>query len=376
VLIRLVLSDLVGSVGGIARFGRLLVEAAREFVVERGELEVFALVDSPSSPLPEWLEGVRYFPSARSRRTHVLRLVAAASRRRADLCLVGHLNQVVLGPIAAGKYGVMLYGIEAWSRRSRMIRGALKRAQGLVGITQHTLRGATAANGLSPAQPRFVLPCALDPDFELASPAPGRDDVVRLLSTSRLTRGDRYKGIDETLAAVARLAASGLRLRYTIVGDGDDRPRLERLATSLGIGELVTFRGRVSDAELASEVASCDLFVLPSANEGFGIVYLEAMARSKPVIAARAGGAPEVVLDGETGVLVPPFDARALADAIQLLARDASLRVRLGEAGRARLDANFRYAQFRERAFEIFEALLKAPSPVAARRTETAMEGA
>ena len=131
----------------------------------------------------------------------------------------------------------------------------------------------------------MVQPNALDPQFEAGvTPTPALEPGV-ILAVSRLVTADSYKGVDHLIAAIPaiRAAVSGARLR--VIGDGNDRPRLEALAAEQPPGG-VEFMGRVSDRALREHLASCQLFALPSRSEGFGLVYLEAMANGKPCIAA------------------------------------------------------------------------------------------
>jgi len=127
-----------------------------------------------------------------------------------------------------------------------------------------------------------------------------------------------------------------------IAGDGPDRPRLEAIA--LRLGGNVTFLGRVDDMTLNAAFAGARAFVLPSAGEGFGLVYLEAMAHALPCVAAKAGGAPEVVLDGETGVVVPPRHIGALSEAIERVWGEAG--EAMGQRGRERLERSFMFERY------------------------------
>jgi glycosyltransferase involved in cell wall biosynthesis len=126
-------------------------------------------------------------------------------------------------------------------------------------------------------------------------------------------------------------------------------PRLKRLATELRVSQHINFRGFVSDSELRAAYAACDVFVLPSAKEGFCLVYLEAMAECKPVVAANAGGVPDVVVDGETGVLIPPGDVGALTEALLTLLDNPEMQRQLGAAGAARVQTHFSFEQFVQR---------------------------
>lgn len=147
------------------------------------------------------------------------------------------------------------------------------------------------------------------------------------------------KSLGTLLAAMARLRAIYPEARLRLVGHGPEEEHLHRLATRLGLDGAVAFLGHVSLAMLAAEYRNADVFCLPSRQEGFGIVFLEAMAAGLPIVACQAAAVPEVVADGETGLLVPPLDPAALAAALARLADDAALRWRLGMAGRDRVAA-------------------------------------
>jgi len=155
-----------------------------------------------------------------------------------------------------------------------------------------------------------------------------------------------WKGQDDFLRAAARVAANDPRVHFFVVGGvltdphtrrqiGDYRARLDALASELGIADRVTFTGQRSD--VPSVMAGLDVFVLASHNEPFGNVMLEAMAVGTPIVATAAGGALEIVVEGETGLLVQPRSPDALAAAIARLVPDADLRQRFGRAGYERL---------------------------------------
>ena len=141
------------------------------------------------------------------------------------------------------------------------------------------------------------------------------------------------------------------RSRLRVVGTGPELPTLEHLVVELGLGDRAALLGHVPFERLATEYRSADVFCLPSLQEGFGIVFLEAMAAGLPVVACRAAAVPEVVPDGECGILVPTGDVPALASALERLLGDQAERRRLGTAGRrrvARYDAPIVAGEFLE----------------------------
>jgi phosphatidylinositol alpha-1,6-mannosyltransferase len=165
-----------------------------------------------------------------------------------------------------------------------------------------------------------------------------------LLSVGRL---QRRKGHDLVIEALARAPSrTGPTWHYVIAGDGQERARLERLATSLCVRDKVTFAGEISSDDLPRFYAACDVFVLPNRIdegdlEGFGIVFLEAAATGRAVIGGRSGGVPEAVADNETGLLVSGTDVSELLTAIARLAGDPGLRRQLGDRGRRRVLESF-----------------------------------
>lgn len=160
-------------------------------------------------------------------------------------------------------------------------------------------------------------------------------DVVAI----SVTRVTREKGLSVLCDAVEVLERHGERaLKVLVVGNGPDLPRLQARASASVPGRIV-FAGQRYD--VPALLAISDLFVLPSLHENLSNALLEAMHAARAVIATRVGGNPEVVIPGETGLLVPPFDAGALADAMRFLASAGAERDRMGEAGRSRVAEEF-----------------------------------
>ena len=141
-----------------------------------------------------------------------------------------------------------------------------------------------------------------------------------------------------------------------VAGRGPLEPALKSYVRELGLGDAVRFLGFVSPVQKAIEDAA--IVVVPSLGEGFGMVALEAMERARPVIASAVGGLPEIVADGETGLVVAPADADALADAIVALAGDLPRAAEMGAAARARALAEFTPERCVERVEELYERAL------------------
>ncbi len=186
--------------------------------------------------------------------------------------------------------------------------------------------------------------------LELADGAP-----VALVLAALVVR----KGIDVLLEALADARLGALVL--LVAGEGPEREALAARARSLGLGPRARFLGRRDDREAL--LAACDLLCLPSRHEGLGVAALEAMAAGRPVVATNVGGLGEAVVDGRTGLLVPPDDAPALADALARLCADAALRERLGRAGPGRVAEGFRAEQMVAAYEALYRAVLAAGGP-------------
>ncbi len=168
-------------------------------------------------------------------------------------------------------------------------------------------------------------------------PPPG-GEVLRLICVARF---QEKKGLDTLVEACGLLRDRGVAFRLDLIGDGPERAALEARVERLGLGDQVAFPGPLAQEEVARALAASHLFVMPCRRDrsgdmdGIPTVFMEAMASGRPVVSCAVSGVPELVRDGETGVLVPPDDPPALAEAIARLARDPALRARLGVQGRA-----------------------------------------
>jgi glycosyltransferase involved in cell wall biosynthesis len=195
-----------------------------------------------------------------------------------------------------------------------------------------------------------IVHYGIDPDGEPAAYAAG---VPRLLCVGRLIP---IKGHIVLLRAFAAARKELPALELQIAGRGALEPALKALARELGVADAVSFLGHVTPIQAAIERAA--VVVVPSMGEGFGMVALEAMERSRPVIAAAVGGLGELVRDGETGILVPPGEAEPLRDAIVRVAGNLELARSMGEAGRRRALTRFLQAFCTERTELLYEDAL------------------
>jgi phosphatidyl-myo-inositol dimannoside synthase len=245
----------------------------------------------------------------------------------------------------------ILCGIEAWVPVRPTERWALGSGR-LVAISEHTARRFKAAN------PAFA--CAhvdvCHPGLPPASSGGGAATLAgppAALIVGRMARGERYKGHELLIDLWPRVQRAHPSAQLWMVGDGDDRQRLEALARDRGLGDAVIFAGAVSERELDDLYRRCRFFVLPSRDEGFGLVFLEAMRAGKACVGSR-GAAEEIIDHGTTGLIVDAHRPDDVCAAMIRLFSDAALCAAMGRAGADRFTARFTDVAFAKR----FDALV------------------
>jgi phosphatidyl-myo-inositol dimannoside synthase len=166
--------------------------------------------------------------------------------------------------------------------------------------------------------------------------------------------------METLISELPRLLHERTDLQLVAVGEGDDQTWLEQIAEGCGVRKHLHFMTGLTYPQLAACYVACEIFALPSRGEGFGLVYLEAMARGKPVIGGAHGGAPEVIDDGKTGYLVQHGDVPQLATSIQTLLADPVLAKEMGARGRERIERDFRFNVFAKSLKKILRELCES----------------
>lgn len=365
--ILLLLPELFESAGGIQMFCRALCYAASQWAQKNGaEVSAIVLNDNAAPDTRYIDDGFHsYTTCGGSKAKFIKSYLKQAATYAPDLVIIGHiaLSPLLLVPGAMkrrAKSCVMAYGIEAWRELSPLEKRALQKADRLLAISEFTRSELLKRNPL-PESKVELFPCSLDP-YWMASDLPSSEitSPPLLLTVSRLNQTDSYKGVDSVIESLAAVVAEAGAVDYRIVGGGDDMARLQRLAERRGVAQYVTFTGGLTDDHLRELYNSCSLFVMPSEAEGFGIVFLEAMAYSKPVIGGAHAGTPSVVKHDETGLLVERTDIDGIAQAITRILKDEDLRLRLGRAGYNRLVDRFTFQSFEANLDALLKTCLKS----------------
>jgi phosphatidyl-myo-inositol dimannoside synthase len=258
---------------------------------------------------------------------------------------------------------VMAHGVEVWKTLPALRRRALATADLVLAPSQYTAQRLVDVQGVAREKVRR-LPWPLSPTFlrfaDASSHLPLPQDFPSgqvILTVGRWSAAERYKGADELIAALASLAKSFPNVHLVAVGGGDDLPRLRKLAIDSGVESRVHFFEGLNREQTAACYSHADIFALPSTGEGFGLVFLEAMAFSKPIVGVAAGGATDVIEDGVNGILAPPANADALRRALERLLESESLRVELGRRGSQIVREKYTFPAFQAALERILDEL-------------------
>lgn len=349
----LVGTEFVRGTGGIQYVNRLLLRALLEISGNTPcDIEAFSYSDSAATLRLD-------FPARPAARLHAfdrqrIAMAAGLSRRlaasRPDLVLFTHVGLLRMAPLVRllapnARVAVLGHGVEVWDPLPWALRRELQAAEAVVAPSQFTRGKLIQVNGVAPEKVT-VLAHGLDPDFTQERVVSSARDPNLVLAVARLNRADIYKGLEVAIAAMPRVVSRCPQARLLIAGDGDDRPRLQQIAAALNLAAHIEFCSEVSGQQLRHLYQQASVFVMPSKGEGFGIVFLEAMHHGLPVVAARAAATEEVLVDGITGILVPPDDAASLGSAISGLLLLDDERDAMGAAARCRVAQGFLFPDF------------------------------
>lgn len=319
------LTDAYGGFGGIALYNRDLLAA---WAGDPAVSEIVAVPRLAASPYGDVPAKVEHDLSGLASGGAYIRAALRRLSQPFDLVYCSHVNLAPLAYLLARAKRIpwllQIYGVEAWQESPRLVTRYAARCADLVfSISEVTTARFCAATGVS-AERLVQTPLALNqskygtgPRSDLLLDRYGLRDSKVLMTFGRMAAAERYKGFDEIIELLPRLAAREPRIAYLAAGDGDDRPRLERKARDLGVANRVVFTGRVIEAEKADTYRLADAYVMPSSGEGFGFVILEAMACGVPAIASETDGGREAVRGGKLGQLVRPDDAEGILRAIE-----------------------------------------------------------
>jgi len=357
----LVLAPPMEAAGGIQQYTATLIAALAKILGE----ENVRLVAVPSQAEARADGSLALRKSVKL--LFLTRVLWGAIQWRPDLVICTHLGvapaALKVKSLFKKPYWVVLHGIEVWGNLAPTKLRALREAQRLIANSRFTLDATVTRHNLE-GKDCSILPPSFEP-AQIADRTQGVDIYggtenihPTVLSVGRLAASERYKGHDLMLEAWVLVRRKIPEAEYVIVGDGDDRSRLEARAQNLGISDSVKFTGAVTGAALQNYYHTCSVFALPAQTdldpraprgEGFGIVFLEAMSHGKPVVGPKIGAPAEFIHDRQHGMLVDPTNPQEVSAALIELLEHPERAEGMGSAGKDWARQEFSFEKFCER---------------------------
>lgn len=320
--------NIFGFKGGIQVYSAFLLQALQTIYPDRN-YQVHLKHDTHALPNFPFLTSTQFrfagsCPLRLRTAMFAAQIVGWGLWQRPSLVITTHLNFTLaaywLKRIAGIPYWTIAHGVEAWEIEKPALQKALRHADRILAVSSYTRDRLLKEQDLDPDKV-IILPNTFDPNrFEIGAKPSYllerhglKPEQPTLLTVCRLCSSESYKGYDKILQALPQIRQVIPHIHYIIGGKGDDRDRLEQLIQQLQLQDCVTLAGFIPDAELCDYYNLCDVFAMPSKLEGFGIVYLEALACGKPVLGGDRDGAIDALCHGELGALVDPDDVGAIA---------------------------------------------------------------
>ena len=343
--------------GGIPRSSCLTALALDSFAAGRGEICRFLSLSDSLGKQTAVTGGrqICFFGCGGSKTRFLARAMALAiGQPRIVVALHPNLARVTtaMKVIAPGMSSVVVvHGVEVWTPLPFLHRFSLQSADRVLAPSQHTLSQAVEKQRLCTTKVR-KLAWSLGPEFNEREPMitvspPQRFPQGRIILTvGRWDASEAYKGVDHLIAAMPALLKTFPDVQLVAVGAGTDLPRLQVLARDSGAWDHIHFLPFIAHEQLPRAYDCCEIFAMPSRGEGFGLVFIEAMARAKPIIGGAHSGTPDVIDDGITGFLVSYGDLSQLVDSLSRLLASENLRRDMGTAALAKVRREFTFARF------------------------------
>lgn len=334
--------NLFGFKGGIQVYSDYLLKAIQR-LLPQAQCDIFLLHDRPTDrpnrqpnsacPNTRFHFTGSTFQQVRNP-LYAAQIMSYATLSRPDLIVSTHLNfspvAQVIKRIANIPYWTVAHGVEAWDIDKPKLQQSLQVAERILPVSGYTRQRLLNEQSLYPER-LCTLPNTVDtqrfkiggkPERLLKKYGLKKDQPV-ILTVNRLCSTESFKSYDQVLSALPSIQCEIPDVRYIIVGKGDDRNRLEQLIQERQLQKSVTLAGFVPDDELCDYYNLCDVFAMPSKLEGFGIVYLEALACGKATLGGNQDGAVDALCEGKLGALVNPDDSEAIAQTlIQILKQE------------------------------------------------------
>lgn len=286
------------------------------------------------------------------------------TQKKYDLLLIAHARLLrvlrLLSDRPRPKRCAWIYGLEVWGKNAESSVPFLNRVDRVASISQFTA-DQVICEGLD--TPVSIIPCSVDTSVFTPTQDTNRIRFYEVLISGRMSSKQRDKGHEVLFRSIRRTEdLLGHKIKVRVVGSGEDANRLMQVARDLRLSDRVEFTGRLPRSELIEAYQHCGVFCMPTPldesdsgswnGEGFGIVYIEAAACGRPVIASCEGGAPETIRHEETGLLVNPRSIHSISNAIATILSDKQIAEEMGRRGRNFVEQKYSRERFLERFAE------------------------
>lgn len=329
--------------GGIQVYSIFLLKALQD-VYPEAKYDVFLKYDKDNlkqQPNLQFLTSTKFhyfgdLPKLLQTILFATKIIVLAIFQRPTIVISTHVNYAVacyvLKLLTGIPYWVVAHGLEVWDIENKATKLALQKADKIISVSNYTRQRLLEDKNID-SNKIVLLPNTFDASQFKINPKPNyllkrynlTDKQPVILTVTRMGRMAQYKGYDQILHALVKIRFHIRNVRFILAGKGDDLPRINALVSSLNLQDCVTIAGFVPDEELCAHYNLCDVFALPSKGEGFGIVYLEALACGKPVLAGNQDGSIDPLAEGKLGCLVDPDNVEEIAyNLIQILQGDCS----------------------------------------------------
>ncbi|WP_448265274.1 glycosyltransferase family 4 protein [Nostoc sp. DSM 114159] len=329
--------------GGIQVYSKFLLKALQDIYPE-ADYDVFLKYDKYSLKQPEKLQFLsstrfHYFgdlPKLLQPILFATKIIILAIIQHPVIVISTHVNYAIVCYIVKfftrTPYWVVAHGLEVWDIENKATKFALQKADKIISVSNYTRQRLLQDPNID-SDKIVILPNTFDASKFPINSKPTyllkrynlTDEQPIILTVTRLGSMAKYKGYDQILYALVKVRSHLPNVHFILAGKGDDIPRIKTLVTNLNLQDCVTIAGFVPEQELCDHYNLCDVFALPSKGEGFGIVFLEALACGKPVLAGNQDGSIDPLAEGKLGCLVDPDNVEEIADnLIQILQGDCS----------------------------------------------------
>ena len=319
------------TTGGIQKMTRTLAHSLNTLSDRNSwDFELWSLYDADQDLMPQYLPANKFHGFQKNNIRFILG--ALFSKNKPDIVILSHINLAIVGLILKimkprCKIWLVAHGIEVWRPLTLIKRLCLHYCDKVISVSNFTRQQMISRHGAKPER-CFVLNNAIDPFMRLPSTFKKPERLLKkhrinqenqtIFTLTRLASTEQYKGHDQVIKVISRLKYRFPGIRYILAGQYDHREeiRIQKLISECNVDEEVILTGFLAETELADYFLLADMFVLPSKKEGFGIVFVEAMACGLPVICGNVDGSVDAIRNGELGRAVNPDDLNELEEAI------------------------------------------------------------